>query len=114
MIHDTTLGVPTVDYTPTAGTIQCTWKDQGWANREGKLNLKVIAPDGSEKASFTVEGFATHEQEEMEVTLVATDVVLAEATDECTYQIMTAVGGGGSHELHSTNLVLRLSRECEP
>ena len=114
MIHDTTLEGPTVDYTPTTGTIQCTWKDQGWGNRKGKLSLKLIAPDGTEKASYTVEGVAPHEPEELEVTLVATDAVLAEATDGCKYQITTVVGGGGGHELHLTNLVLRLSGECQP
>ena len=102
-----------MDYTPTAGTITCTWKDQGWGNWKGKLHLNLLAPDGAHKVTYIVPGVAPHEPEDLEVVLVETDAVLAEATSGCKYQITALVGAGGGHELHLTNLVLRLSGECQ-
>lgn len=104
-----------MDYTPITGTVQCTWKDQGWGNRKGKLYLKLIAPDGSEKASFTVtEGVSPHDWEDIKVDLVATDAVLAQATVGCWYQVTAEPGSGGGHELYLKDLVLRLASESQP
>lgn len=113
--QDTNIKGTAVDYTPKSAAIKCTWKDQGWGNQKGKLYLKLIAPDCSEKASFTVtQGVSPHDWEDIKVVLGATEAVLAEATDGCWYQVTAEPGSGGGHELFLKDLVLSLSGEYQP
>lgn len=101
--------------TLVSGSLQCRWKDQGWGNQKGKLYLRLIAPDGSEKASHTVtEGVSPHQWEDVKVDLVATDPVVAEASVGCWYQVMMECGEGGGHELNVEGLALQLSGENSP
>ena len=73
-----------------------------------------MAPDGSEKASFTVtEGVSPHDWEDVDVGLEATDAVLAQATVGCWYQITAEPGSGGGHELFLKDLVLRLASKSQ-
>ncbi|CAN0446880.1 unnamed protein product, partial [Scytosiphon promiscuus] len=99
-----------LETTPVSGTVQCTWKDQGSGQQAGKLYLKLMAPDGTETASFELaEGVAPHDWEDIDIGLVATDAVLAQATAGCWYQLEINGGAGGGMELHVENFVLGLS-----
>lgn len=113
--EDTNIKGTAVDYTPKSATVKFTWKDQGWGNQKGKLYLKLIAPGGSEKASFTVtQGVSPHDWEDMRVVVGATEAVLAQATVGCWYQVTAEPGSGGGHVLYLKDLVLSLSGDCQP
>lgn len=99
----------------TSGSIQCRWKDQGYGERRGKLYLNLMAPDGSERASFTItEDVSPHEWEDVNADLVATDAVLAEATIGCWYQLKADCTNHGGHELHVERAVLQLTGADQP
>lgn len=100
---------------PCSGIFQCRWKDQGWGNQRGKLYLKLMAPDGTQKASFTLtEGLSPHEWEDVKVDLKATDSVLAEATVGCWYEVNADEGNGNGHEIYVQGPVLSLEGENQP
>lgn len=99
----------------TSGSIQCRWKDQGFGERRGKLYLHLMAPDGSQKASFTItEDVSPHEWEDVNANLVATDTVVSEATAGCWYQVRADCTNRGDHELYVEGLVLKLTGVTQP
>ena len=94
----------------TSGSIHGRWKDQGSGAQKGKLYLKLMGSDGSDKASFTItEDFSPHEWEDVHADLVATDPVLAEATAGCWYQLRADCSDDGGHKLYVEGFVLQLT-----
>ena len=104
----------TVQCTPSSGTVEFTWKDQGWGNQKGALFLLLMSASGTQKASYTLTDHASpHEWEEVKIDLVATDAVLAEATAGCWYQFKADASPDGGHELYVKDFVFRLAGECQ-
>lgn len=100
---------------PVCGVLQCRWKDQGWGNQRASLHLKLMAPDGSEKASLRLNGgFSPHDWEDVKVDLAATEPVLAQAEVGCWYEVMANEGKGGGHEINVESLVLWLAGDNQP
>lgn len=102
-----------VEITPVTGSFRCKWKDQGSGTQTGTLTLKLMSPDGEEKASFPLsEGVAPHDWEVLDVELVATNPVLAQAEFGCRYNVVADVGCDIQNELHLEDLVLNLTGEA--
>ena len=101
-----------LDEAPVSGTVQFSWKDQGWGNQKGELFLMLMSSGGEEKASYNLPGhISPHEWEDVKVDLVATDPVLAEAAAGCWYQVKAECGSGNGHELYVKDFLLRLVGE---
>ena len=98
-----------------AGTVQFSWKDQGWGNQKGEMFLVLMSAAGEEEACRNLTGLvAPHQWEDIKVELVAADPVVAKATAGCWYQVRAECGSGGGHELFVKDFVLRLTGECHP
>jgi hypothetical protein len=88
-------------------TLKCTWQDQGWGNRKGRLYVvghdsHAIPPQAqwnfsSGRVLSSAPSVAPHNSQELK--MFFTPIV------ECdTYHLFYKVGGGGGHELLVWNL----------
>ena len=97
---------------PSEGTVDFSWKDQGWGNHKGRIFLMLMSAAGEEKASQNLTNhISPHEWESINVQLVATDPVLAEATPGDWYQVKADCTRSPGHELYVKDFVLRLTGE---
>ena len=97
---------------PSSGNIEFRWKDQGYGNQRGRVYLKLMENDGSEKYSFTVtDGLSPHDWELVTVNLEAANPLITQATVGCMYYLTADEGNGNGHEVHVKDCVLRLDGE---
>lgn len=94
---------------PVSGTVQFRWKDQGYGNQRGRVYLKLMEADGTEKYSFTLtDGLSPHEWEFVTVELEAANPLIDQATVGCMYYLTANEGNGNGHEVHVKDCVLKL------
>lgn len=76
------------------------WKDQGWGNRKGYLQLLLKREDGSVASSKILsEALADHDWQKMNIEIDSSEDVIQQYNPGYTYEVMRHVGGGGGHQL---------------
>ena len=76
------------------------WKDQGWGNRKGYLELILKREDGSVASSRMLSNtLAEHERQSINFELDTSEDVIQQYNPGYIYEVARHVGGGGGHQL---------------
>ena len=81
------------------------WKDQGWGNQKGRVEIKLISRKGDVLAT-EVSPVAPHEWAKYDVTFDSGLDIVSKVVDGSFYRIFVSTGGGGGHTLTIKNFEL--------
>lgn len=98
--------------------VRCSWKDQCWGNRKGRI--RAVLRRGAEDVwcedlfGCCMDDGPRRDYVPAQRTLSATDQLVALARPGDTYAFEYVVGGGGGHELFIKDFIAKLSRQSLP